>query len=361
MPAVNDTYSVVAGQTLTVGVPYDLSGFSIPHTVTWPAPPTTTSTINVAANNGAQLAAAVQTAGARVVVPAGTYSANLNFYANDVDLVMDNAAFVTGTATFSDNNGSRSNRVRWTGGNLTGGLQLNHSNDILVNDVYFTTTNFHNEMSGWSDPLGTDNGWNRIAFINTTINNVGGTSGAGDWAWFNQGYTTYGDETQTDLILANVKFLTNGGQNNRFQRVTRAVVVDSAFNPDFASANGFRTNYPNYDWYMDNCVINEGWIMNHTALDMVRGHFKNIDRYHLNDGFSTFYNFADNLSANTGSVENIRGFGQSGWTPSPPASPGGFGGLTDLGGHSTAYHSYAGSSVPSLPDGTLITAVGAIR
>lgn len=335
--------TILAGRTPTVS--YDV-----------PADPVVSQVLNVTASDFTSLYNAVNTSGSRVYVPAGTYTGNLVFAASDVDVIFDSGAEVVGDFQIGGGGGaaSRISRLRITGGNQSGGqLSLFHSNDVMVDDFYFNTEDGYNEMSGWSD--GTDDGWSRVAFINTTIDHLG-TSAAGGWAWF----TSVGQvgATATDLFLMNLRMLTDGSQNNRFQSIVRMIVVDSSFNDDFGSANGMRTgpgnNGPCEDLWYDNVVVNEGWLMNYTgAQNVANGTFNRVYRYH--DG--SFFNFADMVGSNTGTISNSAGFGSTGTPPgSLSVSP-----FTDGGGNTTGNHAYLGSGVPSLPDGTLISAIGAVR
>lgn len=348
--------------------PYDLSGFSIPHTVTWPTAPQTNQTINVPANDAAALASAVQTTGARVVVAAGTYVGNVFCTADDVDVVCNDNVFIVGHVAWGDIF-RRARRIRWTGGNMSGGLiGLNSVADLLVNDFYMNTNgalshptvdgNGLNNMSGGGGSS-TFDGWQRVAFINSTIDHINGDS-AGGWCWFSQ---CYSGSTQEDLILANVKMTNQGGQTNRFQSVDRMIAVDFAFNHDYAAANGCRVNYstssnrPCNQVFFGNGIITELFQMDYggngqSTSDCLNGTFDSVYKY--NQG--SFYDFATQLSGNTGVVRNCRGLGVTG---SPPGSLSGISPMTDGGGNDTAQHS--GAAVSQLPDGTLITAVGAIR
>lgn len=337
-----------------------VNGRTLPHTINEPADPVTDQTINVTAGNFTSLQNAVSTEGALVNVPAGTYTGNLSLSADDVDVVCASGAEIVGDFNIGTGTGAagRIDRVRVTGCDQSGGnLQLWHANDVLIDDVYFTTDDGNNEMSGWSD--GTDDGWNRIAFINTTIDHLGTNSATG-WAWFTAGYS--GSERQTDLFLLNVKLLTNGSQNNRFQSINRMLVLDSSFNEDFGSANGFRLSWssggsiPATDVYFDNVIVNELWLMNYASggsetIDVTGGVFNRVRRYHV----GSFFDFAAMVSGNTGSISNSAAYGSSG---TPPASLN-TGPFTDGGGNSVG--NYDGSAPTALPDGTLLTAVGAVR
>lgn len=355
--SVSQTTAAIADNTNVSRISSILNGRSPTVSYSTPADPITTQTINVTAGNFSSLSSAVNTQGARVVVPAGTYVGNLTFAASDVDVEFDPNAEVVGNFQIGGGGGaaSRISRLRITGGNQSGGqLSLFHSNDVMVDDFYFNTANGYNEMSGWSD--GTDDGWNRVAFINTTIDHLG-TSASGGWAWFTGGLNS---GPTTNLILMNFRMLTDGSQNNRFQSVNTMIVVDASFNDDFGSANGMRTgdggggNGPCSDLWYDNVVVNEGWLMNYNGIQNVsNGIFNRVYRYH--DG--SFFNFADMVGSNTGTISNSGGFGSTGTPPgSLSVSP-----FTDGGGNTVGNHSFLGTGVPTLPDGTSISSIGAVR
>jgi len=328
-----------------------------------PADPSTNQTINITAGDSAALAAAVQTSGALINVPAGTYTTDLFFYANDVDLVMDNGATVVGNVTFGNGPtgaAGRNRRVRWTGGNIDGTtITLNHFDDLMVDDVYIATNNAFNEMSGGSD--GTDDGWRRICFRNVTFQDRLPANGGPPygWNWFTQGYTSAVTE---DLLWLGIKSITNGAQNNRIQGITRFVCVDSAFNHDFNSANGMRNGAgPNgicTDLYLDNCIINDGYLLNYSTFNAnqnVANYFASrIHRYHSAAGF---WNYADQLPGNTGTVRDSIAFGHGG---TPPSSMDGVSPFTSI--NNTA-QLFDGVTPPTtMPDGvTLVSQVGAVR
>ncbi len=350
-PAAVSATTAASGQSNAARVSSSMNGRapSFPYNI--PADPVTTQTINIAPGDSAALAAAVQTAGALINVPAGTYTTDLNFYANDVDLVMDNGATVVGNITFGfgpSGASGRNRRVRWTGGNQSGGtLTLNHFDDLMIDDVYFTTAAGLNQMSGGSN--GSDDGWRRICFRRTTIDDLS-TNGSGDWAFYCEGYSA---GVYEDLLLLSVKFLTDGSQNNRFQGMTRFVCVDSTFNEDFNSNNGLRTGWnaaSEYvtDLYFDNVIFNELYLITNTT----NATFNRVHRYHL----GSFFNFGDHSGTNSGVVSNSAAYGTTG---TPPGTIAGIAPLTDAGNNTTGLH--GGGTPTTMPDGGAVALIGAQR
>lgn len=221
MPAVNDTYSVVAGQTLTVGNsdPYDLTlggtrsfPSELSQQASWPTAPTTTQTINVTAGNFTSLQNAVNTSGALVNVPAGTYTGTLYITATDVDIVLDDNAIIAGTVEFGDFFGN-SIRHRWTGGQIsgtgsegTGDRIYVRGNDILIDNLKVNSGNaFLIE------------GALRFALINSTV-------ASGYYAVFSQQFST-----NSDYIFANNQFSTTSSAQAtvRLMSIDRLVFVDN--------------------------------------------------------------------------------------------------------------------------------------
>lgn len=158
MPAVNDTYSVAAGQTLRVGVPYDLSGYTIPFSYSWPIAPTITSEHTV--SNSSELAIA-NISGARITLQAGNYG-NVS-PANDQEWILESDAIID-TFTFT---GSQRVKVRGSTprvgriGRVTS--EASGTTDILFDGVYITS---HSGSIGdiWSSPNG-----QRIAIVNSAL------------------------------------------------------------------------------------------------------------------------------------------------------------------------------------------------
>jgi hypothetical protein len=125
-------------------------------------------------------------------------------------------------------------------------MVLDPINDLLVDDFFVNNDadvspeQSHN-MSGvvgstWT-ALGVQQGWERVAFINSTIGLYDAPSSAGYWAY----YSVRPVGTGGGLILANVKLISDG-QSNRFMDQEGLIIVDSVFNPDGASYNGWRVH-----------------------------------------------------------------------------------------------------------------------
>lgn len=184
-----------------------LGGAVVPFAYNAPADPVTTQTINVTAGSYSSLLAAVQTDGAEVIVPAGTYVGQISNVGDDVNIIMDNAATVQGAVLMYG-----TNRVRWTGGNIDGdgGLFDADSNDLLFDNVRIT-----NISSGYIQ--GTVN---RYAMINCTVR-------SNTYAAACQNFNT-----DTDMIYINNDMEGGLGASQatfRLQSVHRAVIVGNRF------------------------------------------------------------------------------------------------------------------------------------
>jgi hypothetical protein len=253
--------------------PYPLG--VVPFSYSWPSPPVTSRTIQV--NTMAQFQSAVQTNGARVEVAPGVYTGTLNVSGSDLDVVMSNMATCRGCQLNWGNYATvvRPARVRWTGGNFVdGGLVLMPIDDLLVNDVHIdnlasnSPEGIHNltgSVGSYWTGQGVRQGWNRQAWINSTIRLRGGSS-SGGWAFFSNPHGASSAFGNGNLILANVKVQTTGGQNNRFMAITNLVIVDSVFNPDGLSANGMRIHQSTTNVYM-----RDSWVRGLWKLDPTNG------------------------------------------------------------------------------------------
>jgi hypothetical protein len=293
--------------------PYALG--AVPFAYSWPAPPVPTRTIQVATM--AQFQAAVQQSGVRIVVAAGTYQGNLNVTGSDLDIVATGATIRGGVLSWGNYATARPARVRWTGGDLIdGGMVLTPVDDLLVNGFNIdnlasvSPEGLHN-LTGISGMQ--PQGWNRQAWINSTIRLRGG-SGSGGWAF----YSSPMQRGNGNLILANVKVQTTGGQNNRFMGITNLIIVDSVFNPDGLSANGMRIHDSTTNVYM-----RDSWVRGIFKLDqtntsdtgpqVLNAHFLRVAHYD-----QAFGGFAiQGGSPNTGTVRESTVYsGAGGGTPS---------------------------------------------
>ncbi|MBX3707353.1 MAG: hypothetical protein KF911_12050 [Pseudomonadales bacterium] len=292
--------------------PYDLG--SVPFAFSWPDPPITQRTIEVTTIE--QFRSAVQQSNARVLVAAGNYRGNLNVTGSDLDIVVSNNATITGVLVWGNGLVSqRPARIRWTGGNLIdGGMQLQPIEDLLVND-FFIDNLASNSPEGIHNLTGLSGvqrqGWNRMAWINSTIRLRGGSS-AGGWAF----YTS--PNGGSDLILANVKVQTTAGQNNRFMGVRNLIIVDSAFNPDGLSANGMRIHNSSSNVFMRDSIVRGIFKMDpvnqsDTGPQVINGTFLRVSRFDATYGSFAF----QGLSPNSGSVrDSIVYSGSGGGAPS---------------------------------------------
>lgn len=216
----------------TVLDPYDMTPFSIPFAVNWPAPPITTQTTNV--STMAEWQAAVQVPQNRIIVAAGTYLGTLNITADDIDIVMDNGATLgSATPNAADLIIDNVSRLRWTGGTVWRGdsdtsgtisaLRWDNVTDQLWDDVIFYGS------------LGYDISA-RIAWINCTIDHSA-TAEEFSFVCFDPVNATY-----SDFIFANVRAEADAPDSHstfRLQGIQRCTIVDSAFNMGFGK-DGFQ-------------------------------------------------------------------------------------------------------------------------
>ena len=255
--------------------------------IQWPAVPQTTAVRNV--SNMSDLQSAVRESNILINVAPGTYLGDLSITGSDVDIVVSESATIVGQISFGSR--QRPSRIRWTGGNMEGGpLRLDIVDDLLID-------NFHGVSNGINNFSGGPEGWNRVAIINSTIEVRGGSS-SGDWSVYVQDTNASGNPIpHVDFILANVKLISDA-QNNRFQHIENMVVVDSAFNPDLASANGSRFHSQVTDLYVRDSTIGGSILVNGTAssLAIINGHFDNVTRYRDdNDLFFHLFNGVENV------------------------------------------------------------------
>ena len=275
-----------------------MSGRTPPFAYNTPADPVTTQTINITAGDSAGLAAAVQTAGALINVPAGTYSASLTGWANDVDVVLDNAASITGTIDFG-----AAARVRLTGGNLniTGaaiGVAYNGASDILFDNVNATFTSMSNEGFSFRGLC------NRHAFLNCTLEINGGNS----WLIHSRSNAAGGvDFSPYDLIIANCRLNNNStGAAYRLNPVTRLITVDTLVNDLVGLRTGIRFSAAE-DVYLANIIQVGQFHTNFTSTgggtspytwDVNRFTCENLDHYF---NLQTFF-YSDTVSLGTATI-----------------------------------------------------------
>lgn len=203
------------------GDPYDLTlggARTIPFPYSWPTVPSTSNTINVTANSGASLAAAIAQSNVTVVVPAGTYSTSLTSWGNDVDVVCSNGATVVGSIDFN----ARS-RIRWTGGVIGGNNFSNSITSGFSQDIMFNNVRFDDLLScspGFGPTL------SRYAMINCTMNSR-------RYCFFSQQTGTYDNViiAGCDLLGGDPASGATGEESTiRMMQLTTGIVVDCRLN-----------------------------------------------------------------------------------------------------------------------------------
>lgn len=274
---------------------YDLGALpAIVSDIKWPHKPNLTKSISVATNEALQEAA--QTNGVTVSVAAGTYE-SLNITCNDCEFQLENNAVIQGRVTFAGS------RIYFGGGQITEGpIDFTGDGDIFINNVHAITNGDLNNFSG--TPV-----WHRVAIINSTFEVQNGELN-GSWAFYVQ------DKVDTDfrgkhLILANVR-LESDAQNNRFQAIQNAIIVDSYFNGNQTSTNGLRMHHGLEDVYMRNTVIVGPNTNSGDNTQITNGIFENIIRYdnantHFSNGigYNTVNVTINNSQAYTTSVNSV--------------------------------------------------------
>jgi hypothetical protein len=159
---------------------------------------------------------------------------------------MNNTATITSDCTIS----SASN-IRWTGGDLSGTLDLEATTDVLFDNLNLDTTDTSSAIT-----VGPVNGaCIRTAFINLTISSAG-TSGFTGWGFFVRPDTSVGGwptPHHTDLIIANCDFSTVNYQGARIMSVERLVIVDSVC-IDNGGGTGIRQHHGSNNVFMENVI-----------------------------------------------------------------------------------------------------------
>lgn len=326
--------------------PFDLSAYTIPFSVNWPTPPTTSSTINVTTIGEFQ--DAVQESNVLINVAAGTYTGDLSFSGTDIDVVMSNSATLFGDVYMDPGaSGPRIERIRWTGGNIdTEGeatpMRWTAVRDVLFNDIYIDGTISINRRTS----LGQSS--QRVAIINSTID---GREPANSFTIFVQQDASV--EYYSDLILANVLIYNDDNNPVRIQQMDRTIVVESYFSglwPSTSGTSGFR--------FGENCreafvggtdskrtIIIGRVHLNHVPEVMPEDYaiidsvWDGIDRYNTTDGGGQAFT---QLSSNTGTVSNMDSY----FTTGVGSPPGGISPFT-TGDNVTNVQSWDGTTRPS--------------
>jgi hypothetical protein len=286
-----------------------------------PADPVTTRDVTV--TTASQFNSEAATAGTLIRVNS-SFSGNVSITANDIDVVMSNSATITGNLTLGG--GSFANRIRWTGGNISGLMQGVRYADALFDNFQVTAEGNGAAPIDLNVPV---SAVARVAFINTTFRVAGGSSSNG-WALYFAG--------GTDLIFANIAVFSIG-QNNRFMASNRLLIVDSVFNPDGASGNGMRIHDASNNVWIKDCwsrglfkldATNTG----DTGPSVTNALFDNYDRYDNVTGYALHGSGAAWVNNNTGEVRNSSAYGATFSA----------GHLTNGGGNTS--ESWDGSTVP---------------
>ena len=291
--------------------PYDLG--SVPFSYNWPAPPSTVSSQTVTTMS--QLQSAVTVDGNRITIPDsfGAQSGNLTITGSDIDITMSNGATINGRIQIGSGT-NRASRIRWTGGNMTGGpFNIDSADDLLIDDFHATT---NGQENNWTGGGGTGQGIRRLAVINSTIEVTNETTNA--WAIF------VAPTPNEDFIFANLKVISSG-QNNRLQNVHRLIIVDTILNPDGRSVNSFRTHDDCTDVYVRDTIIGHGgWLANARggSYGIANGTFERVTKYSDLSGFVT--DSEQYGSFNNGTLRSRGG------TPGQEAFIGGFTGSNNL-------------------------------
>lgn len=192
--------------------PYDLG--NVPFAYSWPQEPTTNTVINVPSDMS--FANAVSRSNVRVNVAAGYTGAGTSNWGSDVDVVMANTATITSPVNFGS-----SQRIRWTGGNLTvpsgPAITVDNGSDILVDNIRVECASGGAiaQLNFLSRPF------ERVAFINSTF-----IHNDGQYPIFTR--AAQGSIRSENLIIANIKSLVTR-KASRIQGVENLIVVDSVF------------------------------------------------------------------------------------------------------------------------------------
>lgn len=226
-----------------VGGHYDLGELPTElNALQWPEAPNTSRTINVSTMS--ELQSAVQQPGSRIVVEAGSYVGSLGNFANDVDIVMSNAATLTLTGTLDFGNVQR---LRWTGGTIDGN---NFSHQIFQADG--SDQLFDNvRITDMADILLGLGPVTRLAIINSSLRSN------------RYGMFTQSGDSHQDIILANNNL--EGGFQNGAESTVRLMNVDRAVMVDNRVYNGgkhvFRVHYASDLIYASrNMFVNNGFM-----------------------------------------------------------------------------------------------------
>lgn len=297
----------------------------------------------------AQFNAAADDNGSRIYIPS-SFSGAIEILANDIDIVMENTATITGTLNLGTGSVWRTRRVRWTGGNINGRLLGRQFEDILFDDVNFN----YNIDGNYNDLTANSNRFYRIAFINCTLQNTGNPGGDG-WVLFCTPQSTSSTANPHEgIILGNVRVISTALHAFRLQGIADVVIFDSAFNPDNAAGStGFRLHYGCQNvWMRDSYVVrniafNQVSPGGDSIPHVINGVFDNVTRYAPDAQFAWS---GGNMPSNSAEIRNSRLHAANGAGDGTLAMPSGF---TSGGGNDRV--AWDGSTLPDY------SAIGAIR
>lgn len=352
--ANQSAYSAVASAQTANNVPtypaIDFTGFTIPHAVTWPTAPTTTTTVNVSTMAAWQ--AAVAQSGVLINVAAGSYVGDLNFTGNDIDIVMSNGATLFGAPHMNPGANARISRLRWTGGNIRSGttqVVLRAVRDVLFNDVHFTGAFILHRNTTLVAST------ERFAFMNSTLD--GRESGQDHPFMVQQDAAT---PFHVDIILANTKFFGALNSATRLQQSLRITVFESYFacvSGGGTLLTGFRISENTDSVFVGGRDTKRTKITGRVHLNhieslpgpyaVINSVWNGLDRYNTPDGGGAAFL---NVPSNTGTVSNMSTFMPTNvGSPPPGISP------FTTGPNVTAVQAWDGTTLPDS------AAYGAIR
>jgi hypothetical protein len=235
-----------------------LDDYTLPSIMTglqYPADPVTTTTHEVRTN--AELAAAVNGDGRRVLIygPSNGGLASYNQFnpgtRNDLDIVMDNDATITGSAGWGWFSALR--RIRWTGGNvnITSGTNdgwfIWDAEDVLFDNVRVYRT------GGAGHIMYPGNRTLRFSMINSTVEFTASGSGI-YYAMFSSGSIG----SRGDWVFCNNRFIGEGPSVRLMAMGLRTAILGNYFSefPNPASVRIHETN--DKFWFARNVGVNNG-------------------------------------------------------------------------------------------------------
>lgn len=272
-----------------------LAGRSPHFSYNTPADPVTTREVTV--TSAAQFNAESST-GNVVIRINSSFSGDIVLRSN-TDVIMSNSATITGNLTLGSFS-FRCSGARWTGGNINGRLLGNNFQDVLFDDFSLNSGNNFNDLTSAARRF------ERIAFINSTLQNSGYNQNGDGWVLF---MLQRGQDPHQDFIFGNSKIIGDARHVFRVQSVDRIVFFDSVFNPTGTGQSGMRLHdntvnvWIRDSWVRGNFHINGGFADDGFA-EVVNGRFDNLDRYENETGLYAFT--GPNPTPNSGIILNSR-------------------------------------------------------